>query len=40
MLLTELLTMLMRQHNDQALQRAYSESLVVLVKHFWEVPAN
>lgn len=40
MLLTELLTMLMRQHNDAALYKAYSDSLVVLIKHFWETPAN
>ncbi len=35
-LLTEMMTMLLRAHQDAALSKAYSDSFIVLSKHFWE----
>ncbi len=34
-LLTEMMTMLLRAHQDAALSKAYSDSFIVLSKHFW-----
>lgn len=38
MLLTELTSMLLRPTTEQGLQKAYSESFIVLTKHFWDDP--
>ena len=35
-LLTEMMAMLLRQHKDAGLSKAYSDSFIVLTKHFWE----
>lgn len=35
-LLTEMMTMLLRTQKDQALCKAYADSFVVLTKQFWE----
>lgn len=40
MLMTEMQVMLMRPVKDTNLQKAYTESFIVLTKHFWENPAN
>lgn len=40
MLITEMMAFLMKQNNDAQLQKAYSDSFVLLTKHFWESPQN
>jgi len=35
-LLTEMMSMLLRQHKDPALQKAYSDCFILLTKHFYE----
>lgn len=40
MLLTEMMTMLLRTQKDQALSKAYADSFVVLTKLFWEDPSQ
>jgi hypothetical protein len=39
-LLTEMMAMLLRQHKDAGLSKAYSDSFIVLTKHFWEDAAQ
>jgi hypothetical protein len=36
MLLTEMLTMILRPKQDASLQKAYNDSFSVLTKHFWQ----
>lgn len=35
-LITEMMAMLLRAHQDAALSKAYSDSFLVLTKQFWE----
>lgn len=35
-----MMVMLLRQHNDQKLQKAYCDSFIVLTRHFWEKKDN
>lgn len=35
-LMTEMMSMLLKQHKDASLSKAYSDSFIVLTKHFWE----
>jgi hypothetical protein len=39
-LLTEMMAMILRQHKDAGLSKAYSDSFIVLTKHFWEDAAQ